>query len=146
MKEGKCFGEKLAARYVASVAKGLIYCHKKTMIHRRIFPENLWLDAEGILRIAIFSWRVRTVKGKSRPACGKTYYLPPEKMEDLMGLYLVFPHLRKKGRRGGSADAMRASQVRKSDHGRTSAEADGCPHMRHSQKRWTAEADLEATV
>ena len=37
------FSEQRAATYIASLAKALMYCHKKHVIHRDIKPENLLL-------------------------------------------------------------------------------------------------------
>ena len=46
-------------RYVASLAKALMYCHTKHVIHRDIKPENLLLGMRGELKIADFGWSVR---------------------------------------------------------------------------------------
>ncbi|GJZ52735.1 serine/threonine-protein kinase aurora-1 [Tanacetum coccineum] len=42
----KYFNEKRAATYVASLARGLKYCHGKHVIHRDIKPKNLLLCAQ----------------------------------------------------------------------------------------------------
>jgi serine/threonine protein kinase len=43
-------------RYIASLAKALVYCHSKHVIHRDIKPENLLLGLNGDLKIADFGW------------------------------------------------------------------------------------------
>ena len=46
-------------RYIASLARALMYCHTKHVIHRDIKPENLLLGMRGELKIADFGWSVR---------------------------------------------------------------------------------------
>ena len=45
-------------RYIASLARALIYCHSKHVIHRDIKPENLLVGLRGELKIADFGWSV----------------------------------------------------------------------------------------
>ncbi len=45
-------------RYIASLARALVYCHSKHVIHRDIKPENLLLGMKGELKIADFGWSV----------------------------------------------------------------------------------------
>ena len=45
-------------RYIASLARALLYCHSKHVIHRDIKPENLLLGMKGELKIADFGWSV----------------------------------------------------------------------------------------
>ncbi len=45
-------------RYIASLARALLYCHAKHVIHRDIKPENLLLGMRGELKIADFGWSV----------------------------------------------------------------------------------------
>jgi serine/threonine protein kinase len=59
-------------RYIASLAKALMYCHTKHVIHRDIKPENLLLGMRGELKIADFGWSVRAENDIPRlyPASG----------------------------------------------------------------------------
>ena len=45
-------------RYIASLARAVVYCHSKHVIHRDIKPENLLLGMKGELKIADFGWSV----------------------------------------------------------------------------------------
>ena len=48
----------MVRRYIASLARALLYCHAKHVIHRDIKPENLLLGMKGELKIADFGWSV----------------------------------------------------------------------------------------
>lgn len=50
-KEGKLDAE-LAVGYVLQAARGLRYGHNQGMVHRDIKPDNLMLNAEGIVKVA----------------------------------------------------------------------------------------------
>ena len=52
LQKSKRFSEKRSATYIASLAKALVYCHKKHVIHRDIKPENLLIGIKGELKIA----------------------------------------------------------------------------------------------
>jgi len=77
----KCFNEKRAATYIASLARALLYCHEKHVIHRDIKPENLLIGFKGELKIADFGWSVHTFS-RRRTMCGTLDYLPPEMVEN----------------------------------------------------------------
>ena len=72
------FDERRAARYVASLAAALAYCHGKHVIHRDIKPENLLIGADGALKIADFGWSVHARHSRRTTLCGTLDYLPPE--------------------------------------------------------------------
>jgi len=72
------FSERRSATYIASLARALIYCHKKHVIHRDIKPENLLVGLNGDLKIADFGWSVHAPSARRRTLCGTLDYLPPE--------------------------------------------------------------------
>ena len=45
-------GAEVAASYVLQAARGLRDAHDQSMIHRDIKPENLWLDPQGLVKVA----------------------------------------------------------------------------------------------
>lgn len=77
----KHFSERRSATYVGSLARALVYCHKKHVIHRDIKPENLLLGIKGELKIADFGWSVHAPSAKRTTLCGTLDYLPPEMVE-----------------------------------------------------------------
>ncbi|XP_078442188.1 ataurora3 [Wolffia australiana] len=84
----KCFSEKRASTYIASLTKALAYLHEKQVIHRDIKPENLLLDSEGRLKIADFGWAVQS-SAKRHTMCGTIDYLAPEMVEKKAHDYAV---------------------------------------------------------
>lgn len=70
-------------RYIASLARALIYCHSKHVIHRDIKPENLLLGMKGELKIADFGWSVHAPNSRRKTLCGTLDYLPPEMVQGL---------------------------------------------------------------
>ncbi|GMH39555.1 hypothetical protein BSKO_07453 [Bryopsis sp. KO-2023] len=72
------FTEEKSARYIASLAKALIYLHSKKVIHRDIKPENLLLGEEDVLKVADFGWSVHSTNKRRKTLCGTLDYLPPE--------------------------------------------------------------------
>ena len=55
-------------RYIASLARALVYCHSKHVIHRDIKPENLLLGMKGELKIADFGWSVHAPNSRRCPS------------------------------------------------------------------------------
>jgi aurora kinase, other len=76
------FSERRAARYIASLADALDYCHSKHVIHRDIKPENLLIGYDGELKIADFGWSVHAPTSRRKTLCGTLDYLPPEMIEN----------------------------------------------------------------
>jgi aurora kinase len=81
LQEAHHFSEPLAAKYIASLAKALLYCHQKHVIHRDIKPENLLVDNNGEVKIADFGWSVHAPTQRRLTLCGTLDYLPPEMVE-----------------------------------------------------------------
>jgi|Transcript_1937 aurora kinase len=81
LQKRKRFSEKRSATYIASLAKALVYCHKKHVIHRDIKPENLLIGIKGELKIADFGWSVHAPNSRRQTLCGTLDYLPPEMVE-----------------------------------------------------------------
>lgn len=75
------FDEPRAARYAASVAHALDYCHSKHVIHRDIKPENILVSLNGDIKIADFGWSVHAPSDRRTTYCGTLDYLPPEMIE-----------------------------------------------------------------
>lgn len=76
------FSEGRAAKYVASLADALAYCHSKHVIHRDIKPENLLLGYRGEIKISDFGWSVHAPSSRRTTLCGTLDYLPPEMIEN----------------------------------------------------------------
>lgn len=81
LKKARRFSEERSATYVASLARALVYCHKKHVIHRDIKPENLLIGIKGELKIADFGWSVHAPHSRRQTLCGTLDYLPPEMVE-----------------------------------------------------------------
>jgi serine/threonine protein kinase len=81
------FSEAQAARYIASLADSLRYCHSKNVIHRDIKPENLLIGLHGELKIGDFGWSVHDSRlsiptgPRRQTLCGTLDYLAPEMIE-----------------------------------------------------------------
>eukprot|EP00891_Asterochloris_glomerata_P000429 jgi/Astpho2/429/fgenesh1_pg.00011_%23_26_t len=75
------FPEDRTARYIASLAQALQYCHSKHVIHRDIKPENLLIGIDGAIKIADFGWSVHAPNSRRKTLCGTLDYLPPEMVE-----------------------------------------------------------------
>ena len=50
--------EKIAAKYVADLVKGVEYIHSRqpSIIHRDLKPENLLINKSDVLKLADFGW------------------------------------------------------------------------------------------
>jgi serine/threonine protein kinase len=81
LQKAKYFDEAQAAKYIASLARALLYCHDKHVIHRDIKPENLLIDSKGDVKIADFGWSVHAPNTRRTTLCGTLDYLPPEMIE-----------------------------------------------------------------
>ncbi len=68
-----------ARRYIASLARALVYCHSKHVIHRDIKPENLLLGMKGELKIADFGWSVHAPNSRrcAPPAAARVLHAGP---------------------------------------------------------------------
>lgn len=71
--------ERLAANYIAQTANALKYVHSNFVIHRDIKLENIYLSAEGEIKIGDFGWAIHNPKNlKGAEVVGTRYYMAPE--------------------------------------------------------------------
>lgn len=64
VKEEGCIPQEKAVKYIAQVADGLRYLHRKHRYHLDIKPENIIIDAKGYAYIIDFGASVHTKKNK----------------------------------------------------------------------------------
>jgi len=84
LREKKFFSEDRTVRYAIDIARALLYCHDRHIIHRDIKLENLLVDERGTIKLADFGWSVHVPP--TAPAdqlrrttlCGTPEYLSPE--------------------------------------------------------------------
>jgi serine/threonine protein kinase len=74
----RCFSEAVTAKYVASLADTLDYCHSKNIVHRDLKPENILIDSSGNIKVADFGWSIHVNQSKRKTMCGTLDYLSPE--------------------------------------------------------------------
>jgi tRNA A-37 threonylcarbamoyl transferase component Bud32 len=77
LKTHRNFTEMKSARYIATLADAIQYCHSNRVIHRDIKPENILIGVRGELKIADFGWAVHA-HDRRQTICGTLDYLPPE--------------------------------------------------------------------
>uniref|UniRef100_A0A6B2LAT4 Aurora kinase n=1 Tax=Arcella intermedia TaxID=1963864 RepID=A0A6B2LAT4_9EUKA len=70
--------ERQAAGYIFQIACGLQHMHKHYVIHRDIKLDNIYLNAEGEIKIGDFGWAVHKPKNLEGQIVGTKSYLAPE--------------------------------------------------------------------
>jgi aurora kinase, other len=84
LREKKFFSEDRTVRYAIDIARALLYCHDRHIIHRDIKLENLLVDGNGTVKLADFGWSVHVPptatpdKLRRTTLCGTPEYLSPE--------------------------------------------------------------------
>ncbi len=81
--KAKRFSERTSAKYIFDIAKALLYCHAKHVIHRDIKMENILLDSFHDIKICDFGLSVHTftrghIEHSRNTFCGSKDYLAPE--------------------------------------------------------------------
>ncbi|OQR88747.1 protein kinase [Achlya hypogyna] len=66
-----------ARAYFRQIAAGVAHIHAHHLAHRDLSLENIFVDAQGILKIGDFGLAM-PLAGHSRTAVGKSYYMAPE--------------------------------------------------------------------
>ncbi|MEM6428791.1 MAG: serine/threonine-protein kinase [Deinococcota bacterium] len=66
-----------AYKIILGVASGLAYVHKQNIIHRDIKPANVYLDNDGVAKLADFGTGVYANEQQDERA-GTVYYMAPE--------------------------------------------------------------------
>jgi hypothetical protein len=72
---------RLAAAWVAAIARALEYVHSKGIVHQDIKPKNIMLDESGRPRLIDFGmacWRHAWSSGRSGPSGGTLAFMAPE--------------------------------------------------------------------
>eukprot|EP01017_Pseudomicrothorax_dubius_P046807 TRINITY_DN8300_c0_g1_i1.p1 TRINITY_DN8300_c0_g1~~TRINITY_DN8300_c0_g1_i1.p1 ORF type:complete len:257 (-),score=42.59 TRINITY_DN8300_c0_g1_i1:99-869(-) len=78
LKKKRNFAEQEIKDYISQLAKGVLYLHKRHVIHRDLKLENILIDENGKLKITDFGWSVHTIEDKRSTICGTLEYLAPE--------------------------------------------------------------------
>mmetsp|Transcript_6769 Transcript_6769/g.12428 ORF Transcript_6769/g.12428 Transcript_6769/m.12428 type:complete len:575 (-) Transcript_6769:231-1955(-) len=74
--------EKYGCRIFNQILDGLIYCHRRKVIHRDLKLENILLDSEGNIKIVDFGLSERLLgDAKLESVCGTPLYMSPELMQ-----------------------------------------------------------------
>jgi serine/threonine protein kinase len=89
LKRVVCFDEPTTAAYIAQLCSALGYCHRRSVIHRDVKPENLLIGLDGEIKIGDFGWSVHAPRNRRSTLCGTLDYLSPEMIEGKEHTHLV---------------------------------------------------------
>jgi serine/threonine protein kinase len=81
LKKAIYFDEPTTAAYIAQLSSALGYCHRRSVIHRDVKPENLLIGLDGEIKIGDFGWSVHAPRNRRSTLCGTLDYLSPEMVE-----------------------------------------------------------------
>ena len=74
----------LALAIVTDAARGLVYAEKKSIVHRDIKPDNLMINAEGVVKIADLGLALDPGRGDAVDRIlGTPHYISPEQAQGL---------------------------------------------------------------
>jgi len=75
--------ERIAANYIAQIARGIQHMHQNFVIHRDIKLENIYVSGEGEIKIGDFGWAVHNPKNlKGDTVVGTRNYIAPEMLSN----------------------------------------------------------------
>ena len=77
---GKKFPQALIIKWLTQCSLGLALMHSKSIMHRDLKPQNLFLNDQEDLKIGDFgiSKEIKTTDRLTNTFCGTPYYMPPE--------------------------------------------------------------------
>lgn len=73
----KCLQEKEIRPLIYGIYKGLLYLNEQNIIHRDFKPANIFLDSNGIPKIADFGFAVKSDKPFKDISIGSPIYMSP---------------------------------------------------------------------
>ena len=70
-----------AGNVLGCVILGLRCCHDHNILVRALAPENLFIDANGLIKLGVFEYSKRIMPGEfTMTVCGSQEFMPPEQM------------------------------------------------------------------
>ena len=80
---GKNIDETTCAKYMQQIAKALVYCHKKQVVHRDIKPDNIMLGQDQQIKLIDFGLAIKHNPGKKKQEAGTPRFLAPEVLSNM---------------------------------------------------------------
>jgi calcium-dependent protein kinase len=77
--EEKYFTEAKAAKIIKQVLSAIAYCHKRSLVHCDLKPENIMVEKDDVVRVIDFGNSALCAKDKKLSSkFGSVYYVAPE--------------------------------------------------------------------